>query len=175
MYRKLGYREIVERVAHVSMTSAVFAVKALPEYTTNKGEVCSCNNNYIICYCFVNFIVGNHWCSAWFDSERIPHNCALPVWKVGSLICHCIYFVCIFSTKKILGISTLSRPEHSTAQTREMACTRDVVPQVQSRGLSRYTWMHIIIIAKFRHWSHWGSSWYAGAGRKVRVRWVGTH
>ncbi len=42
VYGKLGYRDIVQRAANVSMMSAVFDVKALPEYTTNKGEVCFC-------------------------------------------------------------------------------------------------------------------------------------
>ena len=45
----------------MSMMSAVFDVKALPEYTTNKGEVCLCTvllviNNFII----VLNLVGNH-------------------------------------------------------------------------------------------------------------------
>ncbi len=44
VYGKLGYRDVVQRAANVSMMSAVFDVKALPEYTTNKGEVCSCSN-----------------------------------------------------------------------------------------------------------------------------------
>ena len=40
VYQKLGYMEIVERAAHVSMMAAVHDVMVLPEYTTNKGEVC---------------------------------------------------------------------------------------------------------------------------------------
>ena len=40
-----------------------------------------------------------------------------------------------FSTHKIIGLSTLSRKEHSVAQTREFECTKVVVPQVQARGL----------------------------------------
>ena len=38
------------------------------------------------------------------------------------------------STKKIVGISTISRTEHSVAQTREVACTKNVLPQVLARG-----------------------------------------
>ena len=38
------------------------------------------------------------------------------------------------STKKIVGISTISRKEHSVPQTREVACTKDVLPQVLARG-----------------------------------------
>ena len=36
----------------------------------------------------------------------------------------------IFSTKHILGISTLSREDHSVAQTRELKCTKVVLPRV---------------------------------------------
>ena len=36
----------------------------------------------------------------------------------------------IFSTKRILGISTLSREDHSIAQTRELECTKVVLPRV---------------------------------------------
>ena len=43
--------------------------------------------------------------------------------------------ICIVcSTHKIVGISTLSRDDHSTAQTRELACTKVVIPQVVNRG-----------------------------------------
>ena len=38
------------------------------------------------------------------------------------------------STQKILGISTMSRTDHSIAQTRELVCTKIVVPQVVARG-----------------------------------------
>lgn len=40
----------------------------------------------------------------------------------------------VHSTHKIVGISTLSRSDHSTAQTRELACTKVVIPQVCDRG-----------------------------------------
>ena len=44
--------------------------------------------------------------------------------------------VCVtFSNKKVIGISTLSRKEHAVAQTRELACTQEVVPQVIARGV----------------------------------------
>lgn len=39
------------------------------------------------------------------------------------------------STHKIIGISTISRVDHATAQTRELACTKVVLPQVIGRGL----------------------------------------
>jgi hypothetical protein len=39
------------------------------------------------------------------------------------------------STQKIVGISTIARTEHSVPQTREVACTKEVLPQVIARGL----------------------------------------
>ena len=50
----------------------------------------------------------------------------------------CVTYMCVcvtFSNKKVIGISTLSRKEHAVAQTRELACTREVVPQVIARGV----------------------------------------
>ena len=38
------------------------------------------------------------------------------------------------STKKIIGICTISQGDHRVAQTREMECTKAVIPQVQKRG-----------------------------------------
>eukprot|EP00731_Ephydatia_muelleri_P008112 Em0004g450a len=40
------------------------------------------------------------------------------------------------STRRIVGICTLSRQEHRVAQTREVACTKIVLPQVIARGLN---------------------------------------
>ena len=39
-----------------------------------------------------------------------------------------------YSTQKIVGLSTIDRTQHSTAQTRELECTKTVLPQVISRG-----------------------------------------
>ena len=38
------------------------------------------------------------------------------------------------STHKIVGITTVSRPEHRVAQTHELECTKKVLPQVIERG-----------------------------------------
>eukprot|EP00731_Ephydatia_muelleri_P016665 Em0009g1089a len=59
--------------------------------------------------------------------ERVkesPHHA-----KSGERIVH-------FSTHRIVGISTLSRQQHRVAQTREVACTKIVLPQVIARGLN---------------------------------------
>ena len=44
------------------------------------------------------------------------------------------HFYC--STKRILGCATVSRDEHSVAQTREVACTKLVLPEVLGQGTS---------------------------------------
>ena len=36
--------------------------------------------------------------------------------------------------REILGICTLSRSDHATAQSRELECTKVVLPQVISQG-----------------------------------------
>ena len=46
-----------------------------------------------------------------------------------------IFIYIIYSTRKILSISTVSRSMHSVAQTRELVCTKIVLPQVIDRGM----------------------------------------
>jgi hypothetical protein len=43
-------------------------------------------------------------------------------------------YMCTYSTKKIIGMCTISREDHRVAQTRELECTKTVVPQVVARG-----------------------------------------
>lgn len=38
------------------------------------------------------------------------------------------------SKKKVVGIHTKSRKEHAIAQTRELACTKEVLPDVIGKG-----------------------------------------
>ena len=40
----------------------------------------------------------------------------------------------MYSTKKVVGVVTKSRREHLVAQTRELACTQEVLRQVTGRG-----------------------------------------
>ena len=55
----------------------------------------------------------------------------LPCAAFSSLMC-----INISSTHRVVGITTMSRKEHQTAQTRELACTKQVLPQVVERGRS---------------------------------------
>ena len=51
--------------------------------------------------------------------------------KVFQYYTHYFTAKCIFfSTKRIIGICTKSRSEHITAQTRELECTKTVIPSV---------------------------------------------
>ena len=45
-----------------------------------------------------------------------------------------------------MGISTLSRTEHSTAQTRETECCKVVLPQVQKRGQNSILELYLVLI-----------------------------
>ena len=48
----------------------------------------------------------------------------------------------VYSIKKVVGISTVSRKEHASAQTREVQCTKLVLPEVIQRGtLSPYVFI----------------------------------
>ena len=53
-----------------------------------------------------------------------------------SLVSVCKHHSLCCSTHRIVGISTIARTEHSVAQTRELACTKRVLPQVLARGQS---------------------------------------
>ena len=55
----------------------------------------------------------------------------------GLLSCWCKYYKLLIqypSTKRILACSTVSRKEHTTAQTRELQCTKEVLPQLLEQG-----------------------------------------
>ena len=56
-----------------------------------------------------------------------------------------IYVHVLHSTHKIIGISTISRADHATAQTRELACTKVVLPQVIDRGQLLYVNLEIFM------------------------------
>ena len=46
------------------------------------------------------------------------------------------YTICVYnSTSKVVGICTVSREQHTIAQTRELECTKIVLPEVISRGI----------------------------------------
>ena len=67
-----------------------------------------------------------------------------PVWLAG------VHIFLQSSTRRMVGIATLSRPEHRVAQTREVACTKIVLPQVIARGLRYYfKYLHIHICIQF--------------------------
>ena len=44
----------------------------------------------------------------------------------------------LYSTKRILGIAMLSRADHSVAQTRELECTKVILPRIIDE-LSKFT------------------------------------
>lgn len=73
--------------------------------------------------------------------DMIPRRTHFTLVLVKGMDEFCMKFECQFethSTKKVIGITTLSRKDHLTAQTREIACTRDVLPSVLSYGRLKY-------------------------------------
>ena len=77
------------------------------------------------------------------DSTSNAHHSTVPclalVWLEGMHMNARVYQhanrIVHFSTHRIVGIATLSRQDHRVAQTREVACTKIVLPQVIARGL----------------------------------------
>ena len=127
------------------MNAAVKRVKANPEYVTS-GEV------YDGLYNRFNLFLYNSGSSLMHGMILVlmhTTQSTLYGWKVR--VCMFVLCVHIFlqgSTRRIVGIATLSRPEHRVAQTREVACTKIVLPQVIARGLCyylKYLHMHICI------------------------------
>lgn len=51
----------------------------------------------------------------------------------------------------MVGITTLSRSDHSTAQTREYHCTKEVLPQVLARGMLAH--MHLLVMYMYAIYS----------------------
>ncbi len=135
----MGYMEIVKTAAHLNMMSAVYDVMQRPEYITETGEVCYCIN--CVCHCCLCLfdIVGHHWCPTWLHSQLMhTTQLGLACLEGNALLSYSYYFewTRFLSTKKVLGITTLSRADHSTAQTRELACTKLVLPQMQKIKVS---------------------------------------
>ena len=53
-------------------------------------------------------------------------------------------YIIHFRNHKVVGISTVSKVEHSTAQTRELECTKIVLPQVLERGQGSNVASHLL-------------------------------
>ena len=140
VYHGRGYLEIVSRAAEISMQSAVEEVQSLPEYA-EKGEV---KSGHVVCsgLLYISHISG---------SSLMPGMTPLPIrttpqchaWQEGIRMtdCYIVLYITLYvstcvldSTQRIVGLSTINRTEHSVAQTRELQCTKAVLPQVISRG-----------------------------------------
>ena len=137
MYHKQGYIDIVGRAAERSMQAAVDEVKADAEYPS-KGAVCYAQ--MCIYGCNVNvFLLQWVITDARHDSTANAYHSTVPClsgrYVLSIQMCAMYSFLVLCNrTHKILGISTISRADHGIAQTRELACTKVVLPQVTARG-----------------------------------------
>ena len=52
----------------------------------------------------------------------------------------------VYSTCKIVGVSTISRTHHTIAKTKELACTKEVLPNVIGKGIVTLTYIVSIIL-----------------------------
>ena len=105
------------------------AAGVLPsQYKQMRSRCIVCFNLVVI----MLFAAGYNRCETRFDCKCIPHHSTLPIRKV-CLFIYCIFYF-MYNTHKVVGITTLSRADHLTAQTREYHCTCDVLPQVLARG-----------------------------------------
>ena len=57
-----------------------------------------------------------------------------------------MFIISFSSTKKIVGLSTVSRKEHVCAQTREVACTKIVLPEVIDKGMFKHQHYEVVFI-----------------------------
>ena len=138
MYDKCGYIEIVGGAAEQAMVDAVQEVKNLPQYNADEGEV---SHNVALMNYHYTIFSG----SSLMQGTTPPPTPTILLCLVSlesmtkQFTCHQFFhilYIYIYSTHKILGISTYSRTEHSIPQTRELACTKAVLPQVrENRGL----------------------------------------
>ena len=138
VYKSLGYIEVVAAAAEDSMKMAVNEVKEMAGYA-EKGEV-HLNLHVFLCVMKFPFIF---FCSGLLQTrDMTPLLMRIilryHVYLEGLLLTHIsvqrFYCNTWYSTHKIVGICTISRKEHGTAQTREMQCTKVLLPQVVSRG-----------------------------------------
>ena len=136
------------------MKKAIEKVKAEPEYGS-KGEVCTRRRH---CWWIVFVIpsITSGWLQMLGMIRRQMHItrrslvCQEGIWEFVVSWMRIIHtFIQHPSTNQILACSTVSRKEHQTAQTRELQCTKEVLPQLLEQGISRGSPNGQILIFKF--------------------------
>ena len=142
VYNKRGYIDLVSHAAEASMRAAIEEVESLPGYE-EEGEV-----TLIICmhqcYKFLLLCTINSALLQMQGMTLLPRPITLqPLWEIYNIHTNIHILYCSFyRTQKIVGISTISWTEHLVPQTREVACTKEVLPQVIARGYSICIYMY---------------------------------
>ena len=145
--------------------------------------------SHVACTCIVQasctFTVGYHRCATWLHGQCLSHYRPMLIWKVTRLIICiiCVYMYTdvlshayMYSNKRILACSTVSRKEHSIAQTREVVCTKLVLPQVLEQGLyfdsSFSHFLDNLCYTTLLRFERCGSStWQSGSSQAVHHWW----
>ena len=132
VYKSKGYVAAIESCAKASMMKAIYEIKATLKYETD-GEVQLINNSALL----LLLICSGSSLMLGMTQQLMPIT--MSCWKVLVFV---VYFtsLCtlIFSMHKIVGCVTISRKEHTCAQMRELACTKEVLPLVLSKGTERF-------------------------------------
>ena len=167
MYKNGGYLEVVDACAKLLMMRAVAEVKALPNYPTS-GEVCIFRHaeSYTRSIWLVHITTSlNSGSLHMLDMTPLPMPfiqlylaylegtytlCVVILVNMYFIILniHCTYTICAYtkSTKCTLACSTVSRKEHTTAQTRELHRTKMVLPKVLEQGSLLQTRRYLLSI-----------------------------
>lgn len=131
VYHQRSYMDLVSEAAEASMKAAVEEVHSLPHYAS-EGEVIKTQfilNHFLSLNSGLSLMQG-------MTQQQMPTIQRFHASLEGILVqsvpntMPCL----LFSTHRIVGISTISRTEHLVPQTREVACTKSVLPQVIARG-----------------------------------------
>ena len=143
VYNNKRYIDIVQHAAELSMAAAIEEVKAMSHYDTD-GEA---RNTYsmqphvhvsvYVCIFGLCTIISGSSPMQGMIPPQMPTTLLCHVSREGQLSQRSMHYVHIHvlcSTHKVVGISTLSRADHGIPQTREVACTKEVLPQVIARG-----------------------------------------
>ena len=136
VYKSKVYVAAVEICAESSMMKAINEIKATSKYETD-AEVQLINNSALLLLLLIC-----SWSSLMpgMTQQLMPISQLYRVFLEGTCICSVFYFTLYinFSIHKIVGCVTLSKKEHTCAQTRELACTKEVLPLVLSKGTERF-------------------------------------
>ena len=107
-------------------------IKSTSKYETD-GEVQLINNSALL---LVLLSCSGSSLMLGMTQQLRPITQLCRVFLEGTCICG-VFYLTLYINHKIVGCVTLSWKEHTCAQTRELACAKEVLPLVLSKGTER--------------------------------------